>query len=153
MKRVVITGLGVISSIGQNKEDVLHALQQGQSGLKFHQAFQDMGFRSHVAGSIDINLKAHIDRKALRFMGDGPAYAHLAMQQAIADAKLTEEDYSHPQTGLIVGTGGTSSEHQVLAADTLREKGLRRVSSYTVPRIMGSTASACLATHFKIKFA
>jgi 3-oxoacyl-[acyl-carrier-protein] synthase-1 len=110
-----------------------------------------MKLRSHVWGDIKLNPADHIDRKALRFMGDAAAYAYIAMQEAISDANLTEEQYSHHRVGLVVGTGGASSKNQVQAADTLREKSVKRVGPYIVPRIMASTASACLATPFKIK--
>ncbi|MCW3171052.1 beta-ketoacyl-ACP synthase I [Shewanella subflava] len=151
MKRVVITGLGVVSSIGNNKQEVLDSLKAGRSGITHSQQFEEMQLRSHVWGDIKINPADHIDRKALRFMGDAAAYAYIAMQEAITDANLTEEQYSDFRVGLVVGTGGASSSNQVQAADTLREKGVKRVGPYIVPRIMASTASACLATPFKIK--
>ena len=151
MKRVVITGLGVVSSIGNNKQEVLDSLKAGRSGITHSDQFEEMQLRSHVWGDIKINPADHIDRKALRFMGDAAAYAYIAMQEAITDANLTEEQYSDFRVGLVVGTGGASSSNQVQAADTLREKGVKRVGPYIVPRIMASTASACLATPFKIK--
>lgn len=151
MKRVVITGLGIVSCLGSDKVSVLDALRQGRSGIKFKQEYADMGFRSHVAGSIDLNLEELIDRKLKRFMGDAAAFAYLSMQQAIADSGLTEEQISNVRTGLIAGSGGASSANQVEAADILRDKGLRRVGPYRVTRTMGSTVSACLATPFKIK--
>ncbi|GGN81561.1 MULTISPECIES: beta-ketoacyl-ACP synthase I [Pseudomonadati] len=151
MKRVVITGLGVVSSIGNNKQEVLDSLKAGRSGITHSDQFEEMKLRSHVWGDIKINPADHIDRKALRFMGDAAAYAYIAMEEAIADANLTEEQYSDFRVGLVVGTGGASSSNQVVAADTLREKGVKRVGPYIVPRIMASTASACLATPFKIK--
>ncbi len=151
MKRVVITGMGVVSSIGNNKQEVTESLKAGKSGISHSAQFEEMKLRSNVWGDININPADHIDRKALRFMGDAAAYAHIAMQEAVADANLTEEQYSHHRVGLIVGTGGASSSNQVQAADTLRAKGVKRVGPYIVPRIMSSTASACLATPFKIK--
>ncbi|MEZ9370577.1 beta-ketoacyl-ACP synthase I [Shewanella sp. 10N.286.51.B2] len=151
MKRVVITGLGVVSSIGNNKQEVTESLKAGRSGITHSDQFEEMKLRSHVWGDIKLNPAEHIDRKALRFMGDAAAYAYIAMQEAISDANLTEEQYSHHRVGLVVGTGGASSKNQVQAADTLREKSVKRVGPYIVPRIMASTASACLATPFKIK--
>ena len=151
MKRVVVTGLGITSCIGLDAASVTESLREGRSGIRFKQEYADMGFRSHVAGSIDIDFKEHIDRKVLRFMGDAAAYAYISMQQAIADAGLTEEQVSNPRTGLVMGSGGASSSNQVEAADILRDKGLRRVGPYRVTQVMGSTTSACLATPFKIK--
>ncbi|MBY6186031.1 beta-ketoacyl-ACP synthase I [Marinobacter hydrocarbonoclasticus] len=151
MKRAVITGIGVISSIGNNAEEVTAALKAGKSGLSYSEQFEEMGLRSRVWGDLKINPAEHIDRKVLRFMGDAAAYAYLSMEQAIADAGLSEEQVSNDRTGIIVGTGGASSLNQVEAADTLRNKGVRRIGPYLVPRIMSSTASACLATPFKIK--
>ncbi|MFK7161670.1 beta-ketoacyl-ACP synthase I [Marinospirillum sp. MEB164] len=151
MKRVVVTGLGIVSCLGADQQQVLEALRTGRSGIRFKQEYADLGFRSHVAGSIDLDLDALVDRKHKRFMGDAAAYAYLSMQQAIEDAGLTEEQVSHPRTGLIAGSGGASSANQVEAADVMREKGLRRVGPYRVTRTMGSTVSACLATPFKIK--
>ncbi|WP_339878863.1 beta-ketoacyl-ACP synthase I [Pseudidiomarina gelatinasegens] len=151
MRRAVITGLGIVSSIGVNKQEVLESLQQGRSGIEFSQEFADMGLRCQVWGPVRTNPADHIDRKAFRFMGNSAAYAYMAMAQAIEDAALTEEQISNPRTGLVVGSGGASGEHQVGAADTLREKGVKRVGPYMVPRCMASTTSACLATPFKIK--
>ncbi|PCJ31496.1 MAG: beta-ketoacyl-[acyl-carrier-protein] synthase I [Gammaproteobacteria bacterium] len=151
MKRVVVTGLGITSCLGLDAETVTASLRLGRSGIKFKQEYADMGFRSHVAGSIDINLKDHIDRKILRFMGDAAAYAYISMKQAIEDAGLSDEQVSNPRTGLVMGSGGASSKSQVEAADILREKGIRRVGPYRVTQVMGSTTSACLATPFKIK--
>ena len=151
MKRVVVTGLGITSCIGLDAASVTESLREGRSGIRFKQEYADMGFRSHVAGSVDIEFKEHIDRKVLRFMGDAAAYAYISMQQAIADAGLTEEQVSNPRTGLVMGSGGASSSNQVEAADILRNKGLRRVGPYRVTQVMGSTTSACLATPFKIK--
>ena len=151
MRRAVITGLGIVSSIGNNKQEVTDSLRSGRSGITFSQQFADMGLRSHVWGDVKLDLKEHIDRKALRFMGDAASYAYIAMQQAIEDAGLTEEQYSSERVGIIAGSGGASSENQVLSADTLREKSVKRVGPYMVTRCMGSTVSACLATPFKIK--
>jgi len=151
MRRVVITGLGIVSCLGSDKASVLDSLRQGRSGIKFKQEYADMGFRSHVAGSIDLNLDELIDRKLKRFMGDAAAFAYLSMQQAIKDSGLSEDQVSNVRTGLIAGSGGASSANQVEAADVLRDKGLRRVGPYRVTRTMGSTVSACLATPFKIK--
>lgn len=151
MKRVVVTGMGIVSCLGNDKNAVLDALRAGRSGIKFQEIYKEKGFRSQVAGSIDIDLSELIDRKVLRFMGDAAAYAYLSMQQAIADSGLTEEQVSNERTGIIMGSGGASSENLVEAADILREKGLKRVGPYRVTQTMGSTTSACLATPFKIK--
>ena len=151
MKRVVITGLGIVSSIGTNKQKVLESLRQGRSGIGFSQEYADLGFRSHVCGHIDIDTSALIDRKVRRFMGDAAAFNYVAMRESIEDAGLTEAEISNPRTGLITGSGGASTENIVGATDTLREKGMRRVGPYMVPRTMGSTTSACLGTAFKIK--
>ncbi|MFV2004694.1 MAG: beta-ketoacyl-ACP synthase I [Gammaproteobacteria bacterium] len=151
MKRVVISGIGIVSCLGNDKNAVLDSLQQGRSGIKFKQEYVDMGMRSHVAGSIDLNTADHIDRKVKRFMGDAAAFSYISMQQAIADAKLGDDLVSNIRTGIIMGSGGASSANQVEAADILREKGIRRVGPYMVPRTMASTVSACLATPFHIK--
>lgn len=151
MRRAVITGLGIVSSIGVDQEQVLDSLKHGKSGLEYSQEFADMGLRCQVWAPVRVDPKDHIDRKALRFMGNSAAYAYMAMAQAIEDAGLTEEQVSNPRTGLVVGSGGASGEQQVAAADTLREKGVKRVGPYMVPRCMASTTSACLATPFKIK--
>ena len=150
-RRVVVTGLGIISSIGNNKEEVEASLREGRSGIVASEVYTEMGFRSQVHGALNIDLKELIDRKVMRFMGDGAAYNYLAMQQAIEDAGLDESQVSNVRTGLIVGSGGPSTENIVLAADTMREKGIRRVGPYMVTRGMSSTNSACLATPFKIK--
>src|SRR6187551_103377 len=151
MKRVVVTGMGIVSCLGNDKNAVLDALRAGRSGIKFQEAYKEKGFRSHVAGSVDINLSELIDRKILRFMGDAAAFAYLSMQQAIADSGLSDEQVSNERTGIIMGSGGASSLNLVEAADILREKGLKRVGPYRVTQTMGSTTSACLATPFKIK--
>jgi len=151
MRRVVITGLGVISSLGNNKAEVLDSLENGRSGIRFSEVQAEMGFRSHVNGPVDIDLTAAIDRKILRFMGGSAAYNYIAMQEAIEDSGLSEEQVSNVRSGLIVGSGGGSTSNVVLAADNMREKGIRRVGPYMVTRTMASTTSACLATPFKIK--
>ncbi len=151
MRRVVVTGLGITSCLGLDAETVTESLRLGRSGIRFKQEYADMGFRSQVAGSVDIDFKEHIDRKILRFMGDAAGYAYISMQQAIADAGLTEDQVSNPRTGLVMGSGGASSSNQVEAADILRDKGVKRVGPYRVTQVMGSTTSACLATPFKIK--
>jgi 3-oxoacyl-[acyl-carrier-protein] synthase-1 len=150
-RRVVVTGIGIVSCLGNDADTVAAALKAGQSGISYCEAHAEAGMRSHVAGQPDINLAEHIDRKQWRFMGDAAGYAYLSMQQAIADAGLTEEQVSNPRTGIVAGSGGASSASQVEAADTLRERGLRRVGPYRVTQTMGSTVSACLATPFKIK--
>ena len=151
MKRVVISGIGIVSCIGNDKNAVLDSLQQGRSGIKFKQEYADIGMRSNVAGSVDINTADFIDRKVKRFMGDAAAFAYISMQQAIDDAKLDHSLVSNIRTGIVMGSGGASSANQVEAADILREKGIRRVGPYMVPRTMASTVSACLATPFQIK--
>jgi len=151
MRRAVITGLGIVSSIGNNKQEVTDSLREGRSGITFSQQFADMGLRSQVWGDLKIEVSEHIDRKALRFMGDAASYAYIAMKQAIEDAGLTEEQYSDERVGIIAGSGGASSENQVISADILREKSVKRIGPYMVTRCMGSTVSACLATPFKIK--
>ncbi|CAM2741434.1 beta-ketoacyl-[acyl-carrier-protein] synthase I [Pseudoalteromonas atlantica] len=151
MRRAVITGIGVVSSIGNNKQEVLESLKSGRSGIAFNQEFADYKLRSNVSGKIDIDVKEHVDRKAMRFMGDAAAYSYISMKQAIEDAGLSDEQVSNERTGLLVGSGGGSSKWQVEAADILREKGVKRVGPYMVPRTMASTTSACLATPFKIK--
>ncbi|HAW91503.1 MULTISPECIES: beta-ketoacyl-ACP synthase I [unclassified Arsukibacterium] len=151
MKRAVITGMGIVSSIGNNQEQVLESLKAGRSGITASPEFVEFGLRSQVWGNIKMNPAEHIDRKAMRFMGDAAAYAYIAMQEAMTDAGLTAEQISDPRVGLVVGSGGASSKTQIEAADTLREKGVKRVGPYAVPKTMSSTCSACLATPFKIK--
>lgn len=150
MRRAVITGLGIVSSIGTNQQEVTASLKEGKSGITYSEQFAEMGLRSQVWGNIDIDLKEHIDRKAMRFMGDAAAYAYVAMQQAVEDSGLEASDISNIRTGIVAGSGGASSDNQVASADILREKGVKRVGPYMVPRCMGSTVSACLATPFKI---
>jgi len=151
MRRVVVTGIGIVSCLGNNKEAVLDSLQQGRSGIKHNQSYVDIGMRSHISGSVDINAEELIDRKLYRFMGDAAAYAYLSMKEAVEDSGLSEEQVSHFHTGLVVGSGGGSSEQQLESTDIMREKGLRRVGPYRITRTMSSTVSACLATPFKIK--
>ncbi|MCG3730474.1 beta-ketoacyl-ACP synthase I [Vibrio cincinnatiensis] len=151
MKRVVITGMGIVSSIGNNVQEVLASLKAGKSGITASEQFKEQGLRSQVWGNLKINPSEHIDRKQMRFMGDAAAYAYLSMEQAIADAGLTPEQVSNDRTGIIAGSGGASSLNQVVAVDTLREKGVKRIGPYMVPRTMSSTVSACLATPFKIR--
>jgi 3-oxoacyl-[acyl-carrier-protein] synthase-1 len=151
MRRVVVTGLGVVSSIGNNSQEVTQSLKQGKSGITFSDEYRDMGFRSHVHGSIKLEPSDYIDRKVLRFMGNGASYCYIAMGQAIQDAGLDESDISNPLTGLIIGSGGPSTSNMMAAFDLAREKGPKRVGPYMVPRVMSSTTSATLSTSFKIK--
>ncbi|AVP58891.1 beta-ketoacyl-ACP synthase I [Pulveribacter suum] len=149
--RVVITGAGIVSCIGNDLGAVEASLREGRSGIRAVPKFTELGLRSQVAGVPEIDIESRIDRKQLRFMGDAAAYAQIALEDAIAQAGLTPEQISHPRTGLIMGSGGGSPAHQIEAADTLREKGIRRVGPYQVTRCMGSTVSANLATNFKVK--
>ncbi len=151
MRRVVITGIGALSCIGNTKEAIVDSLQAGRSGISFNEKYKEMGLKSNVAGSVDIDIKEHIDRKQLRFMGDSAAFAYIAMQWAIDDAGLEDSDVSNPRTGLIVGSGGASSENIIFTADTVRNRSVRRVGAFMVPRSMSSSVSACLATPYKIK--
>ena len=151
LERVVVTGLGIISCLGNDAESVRDALFNGASGISLRQDHIDAGMRSHIAGTPNIDLSEHIDRKQWRFMGDAAGYAYLSLQQAIAQAGLTDEQVSHPRTGIVAGSGGASSANQVEAADILRDRGIRRVGPYRVTQTMGSTVSACLATPFQIK--
>ncbi len=150
MRRVVITGLGIVSSIGTNKQEVADSLREGRSGIEFVPEYEELGFRSHVAGNVDIDIEANIDRKLRRFMGNSAAYNYIAMKEAVEDSGLDGDMISSPRTGLIAGSGGASTENVALAVDLLRDKGIRRVGPYMVPRTMSSTNSACLATPFKI---
>ena len=150
-KRIVITGLGIVSCLGNDADTVATSLYEGRSGISRCQQHIDAGMRSHIAGTPQIDVAEHIDRKQLRFMGDAAAYAYIAMQQAITDSGLEESDISNVRTGIIAGSGGASSANQTEAADILRERGLRRVGPYRVTQTMGSTVSACLATPFHIK--
>ncbi|MEM6781490.1 MAG: beta-ketoacyl-ACP synthase I [Pseudomonadota bacterium] len=151
MKRVVITGIGIVSCIGNNADEVLVSLKDGKSGISFAPEYAEMGFRSHVHGKPDIVLADHIDKRIFRFMGDTAAYNHLAMEQAIADSGLEDSDVSNERTGIIMGSGGPSTRSQVEAADVAREKGPKRVGPFAVPKCMSSTCSATIATNFKIK--
>ena len=150
MRRAVITGMGIVSCIGNNKQEVLVSLREGRSGISVAEEFKAMGFRSHVQGKPNIDLEAKVDRKLLRFMGDGAAYNYIAMEEAINDAGLAASDVSNERTGLIMGSGGPSTRNIVATVDTAREKGPRKVSPFMVPRTMSSTNSATLATPFKI---
>lgn len=151
MKRAVITGLGIISSIGNNREEVLASLREGRSGITFSEEFKEIGMRSQVWGNVKLDTAGLIDRKTVRFMSDASVYAYLSMEQAIADSGLTEEQVSHYRTGVVAGSGGGSPRTQAIAADGMRAKGLRGVGPYLVPRAMASGVSANLATPFKIK--
>ena len=151
MRRVVITGLGAVSCIGNSKSEITESLKAGRSGIVFNEDFAEIGMRSQVSGSVNIDTREHIDRKVLRFMGDSAAYAYIAMQQAIDDAGLEESDVSNERTGIIAASGGASSANIVESADILRARGVRKVGPYRVTRTMGSSVSACLATPFKIK--
>ncbi|MEZ5939578.1 MAG: beta-ketoacyl-ACP synthase I [Hyphomonadaceae bacterium] len=151
LRRVAITGMGIVSSIGDTIREVTDSLRNGVSGISFSQEYADMGFRSQVFGKPNANPSDHIDKRAMRFMGDGAGFCHMSMTQAIADAGLEEKDISHPRTGLIVGTGGPSTRAIVAAADATREKGnTRRIGPFAVPKAMSSTASATLSTLFRI---
>jgi len=151
MRRVVVTGIGAVSCIGNTQSEILDSLKNGRSGIVANESYQEMGMRSQISGSVDIDLTEHIDRKVRRFMGDAAAYAYISMQQAIDDSGLEESDVSNVRTGLIAASGGASSQNIVLSADKLRERGVRKVGPYMVTRTMGSTVSACLATPFSIK--
>ncbi len=151
MRRVVVTGLGIISSLGANAEEVKQSLWEAKSGISFSEEYAKLGFRSQVHGKPPVDPAEHIDRRKMRFMGDTAAFAYLAMQQAIADAGLEENDTSNERTGIIVGSGGPSTSAIVAAADTTREKGPKRVGPFAVPKAMSSTDSAVLATNFHIK--
>ena len=151
MRRVVITGIGIVSCLGNDKESVSASLRACRPGIRFNPSYAEMGLRSQVSGSVDLNLEELIDRKVFRFMGNAAAYAYLAMQQAITDSGLSLEEISNPRIGLVAGSGGASTINQLESFDILREKGVKRVGPYRVPRTMSSTVSACLATPFKIK--
>jgi len=151
LKRAVITGLGIKSSIGNTRTEVVDSLRKARSGIKYCEEYAQLGLRSHVHGPIRLNLSELIDRKQKRFMGDAAAFAFLAMQDAVADAGLEPGMISNPRTGLIAGTGGSSTANMVTAVDTLRERGAKKVGPMMVPRIMSSTSSACLSVAFGIK--
>ncbi|TNE32859.1 MAG: beta-ketoacyl-ACP synthase I [Alphaproteobacteria bacterium] len=149
-RRVVVTGMGIVSCIGNDQETVTQSLKDSRSGIVFSDTYAEMGFRSHIHGAVDIDLQEKVDRKLLRFMGDGAAYNYIAMADAIADAGLEEKDVSNERTGLITGSGGISTKNLVAAADIARQGSPKRVGPYMVPRCMSSTNSATLATPFKI---
>ncbi len=151
MRRVVITGMGIVSSLGNNVEEVTKSLQAGKSGIQFCEDYAEIGLRSQIAGRVEIDQKALIDRKQLRFMGDAAAFSYIAMQQAIEDAGLDAEEIKSPKVGLITGSGGGSPENNVLAAEIAKSRGVKRVGPYAVPKTMGSTTSACLSTMFGIQ--
>lgn len=151
MRRVVVTGMGIVSCLGNDLDSVSRALAEGKSGIRAAPSYQQLGLRSQVAGVPQIAVDQHLDRRDLRFMGDAAAFAAIALKQAIADSGLTEPEISHPRTGLIAGSGGASSANIVEAADLLRERGIRKVGPTRVPRTMSSTVAACLATAFRIK--
>ena len=152
MREVVITGMGIVSSLGNNISEVTHSLENLKSGITKNQINAELGLRSQVSGSVkDLEMKELIDRKLYRFMGDAAAYAYLSTEQAIHDAELSEAELSSVRTGLIMGSGGASSEDQIDSADILRTKGLKRIGPYRVTKAMGSTVSACLATSFGVK--
>ena len=151
MRRVVVTGLGAVSCLGNTQNEIVDSLKNGKSGITFIDAFAEMGLRSQVGGAVDIDTKEHIDRKILRFMGDSAAYTYISMQQAIDDAGLDDSDVSNIRSGLIASSGGASSREIVRAADVLRDRGVRKIGPYSVTKTMSSSVSACLATPFKIK--
>lgn len=151
MKRVVITGMGIVSCIGNDLDTVLTALKEGKSGIRFNESYAEQGFRSQISGSANIDLAEYIDRKQLRFMGDAAGFSYVAMQQAIAHAGLSESEVSNERAGIIMGSGGASTRSVVESADIIRTKGVKRAGPYRVTQTMGSTTSACLATPFKIK--
>ena len=150
MRRVVVTGIGIVSSIGNNKNEVLDSLKTGRSGIVYCEEYKELGFRSHVHGSVKLAVDDYLDRKQRRFMGDGAAYNYIAMQEAIDDAGLEESEVTNERTGLIMGSGGPSMQNMVQAVDTLREKNAKRVGPFVVPKVMSSTNSATLATPFHI---
>jgi 3-oxoacyl-[acyl-carrier-protein] synthase-1 len=151
MRRVVITGLGIISSIGNNKQEVLSSLREGRSGIEYSQQYADLGLRTNVHGPLRLKLEEFVDRKLRRFMGDGAAYNYLALLQAIEDSGLEPREVSNDRTGLIVGSGAASTESILRAGEVMRTKGIRKVNPFTVPRTMSSTNAACLATTCHIK--
>ena len=151
MKRVVVTGMGIVSSIGNNTQEVLSALREGRSGIVRADTYAELGFRSQVHGAPDIDAAAMVDRRAMRFHGGGTAWNHIAMDQAILDSGLEPSEISSERTGIVMGSGGPSTRTIVAAADITREKGPKRVGPFAVPKAMSSTASATLSTWFKIK--
>jgi len=151
LKRVVVTGMGIVSCIGNNQDEVVVSLKEGKSGIVFAEKYAEMGFRSHVHGQPNIDIAAHVDKRVLRFMGEGAAYNYIAMEQAINDAGLEKSDVSNERTGLIMGSGGPSTGNLIDAAAIAQEKGPKRIGPFMVPRTMSSTNSATLATPFEIK--
>ncbi|MGK0674010.1 MAG: beta-ketoacyl-ACP synthase I [Halothiobacillaceae bacterium] len=151
MRRVVVTGMGIVSSLGNNKQEVLQSLREGRSGIEFVQEYADLGFRSQVAGTLKLNPEELIDRKLFRFMGQAAAYSYLAMAEAVADSGLSDKQIANVRTGLIVGSGGSSTANIVATAEIAKSRGIKRVGPYMVTRTMSSTTSACLATPFGIK--
>ena len=151
MRRVVITGIGIVSPIGNNVVEVTESLRKAESGISFDQSYKDLGFRSHVSGQIKIDLQNLIDRKFLRFMGDGASYNYLAMLEALKDSGLEENEISNPMTGLIMGSGGPSTKNLLRAFDITRNTGPKKIGPTSVPKVMCSTNSATLSTFFKIK--
>ena len=150
MRRVVVTGMGIVSCLGNSLDEVTNSLKTGKSGIRFSETYKELGFRSHICGAPDVDTSV-IDRKVRRFMADSAMYSYLSMQQAIAQAGLTDDMVSNDRTGLIAGSGGASCSSQAEAVDILRAKGVKRIGPYMVPRIMASTVSACLATALKIR--
>ncbi|MBM9615346.1 beta-ketoacyl-ACP synthase I [Desulfobulbus rhabdoformis] len=151
MRRVVITGMGIVSPLGDTTAEVLRSLQESRSGARFHEYYQEIGLRAQVGSFTRIDVKEHLEKKSLRFMGNAAAYASIALSQAVADAGLEVDEVSNPRTGLIIGSGGTSAENVVATADVMRKKGLKRLSPFMVPRTMSSTVSACLTSTHGIK--
>jgi 3-oxoacyl-[acyl-carrier-protein] synthase-1 len=151
MRRVVVTGIGAVSCIGNNQSEIVESLKAGRSGIVANESYQEMGLRSQISGTVQLDPADHIDRKVRRFMGDAAAYAYISMQQAVEDSGLEEPDISNVRTGLIASSGGASSANIVASADKLRERGVRKIGPYMVTRTMSSTVSACLTTPFKIK--
>ncbi len=151
MRRVAITGIGIVSSIGNNVSEVTNSLRNGTSGIVVAPEYTELGFRSQVHGTVKLDVADHVDRKQLRFMGEGAAYAVLAMEQAISDAGLDDHQVSNERSGLVAGSGGPSTANLLAAFDITREKGPKRIGPYMVPRCMSSTVSACIATFFKIR--
>ena len=151
MRRVVVSGMGIVSSLGNDVEQVTQSLKEGKSGIQFCEDYAELGMRSQIAGRVSIDKAELIDRKKLRFMGDAAAFSYIAMLQAIEDAGLGEDEIKNPQVGLITGSGGGSPENNVIAAQVAKERGVKRVGPYAVPKTMGSTTSACLSTMFGIQ--
>ena len=151
MRRVVVTGMGIVSCLGNDTATVREALRAGRSGIRYKEEYAEMGLRSQIAGSVDLDIEERVPRKPRRFMGNAAAYAYVAMDDAIRDAGLEPGDVSNPRTGLVVGSGGAATSVLVNAADTLRQRGVRKIGAFAVPKVMSSTTSACLATPFEIK--